>query len=464
MSSGNSRQNSYLSAPIGTLFVKTALPIIFVMSMSGLLNVVDAIFLGIFVGPDAVSAVTVIFPFTMLLIAASTLVTSGMASLLARRLGAGDVAGAEEIFAAAHGLALTVATATMAGFGIAGHWVVMQAAAGDTTIAEMAYAYLAISIVASPLMFALSLHADALRNEGRAPMIAGLSLLVSLANIAFNYLAIVIWDLGVAGSAYGTAAAQFVALGMVFAFRLRGRTPLPLAALRKHRWLGAWRRMIALGAPQSLSFLGVALVSGTIILALQFSGAPAYAETTAAYGIVTRVFGLGFLPLLGMGQAMQAIVGNNLGAKAHDRAVAALRHSVLVAAIYCAISQLIMMLGAGTVGAAFVSDGAVVAEVARILPQMTLLYVFTGPILMLALYFQSLGDASRAAIFSLTRPFVLAPVAILGLVAILGEPGIWIAPPVADAVMLSVVLVSLWRGSASARRAPRLLPPEREIA
>lgn len=455
--------NAYLTAPLRPLFVKTALPIIFVTSMSGLLNVVDAIFLGVFVGPQAVSAVTVIFPFTMLLIAAATLVTSGMASLLARRLGAGDIGGAQAVFAAAHGLAMAASAALMLVFASCGRAVVLRAAAGDTQIAAMAYDFLGISVAAMPVTFLLSLHADALRNEGRAPLIAVVSLAVSLANIGFNYLGIAVFEFGVAGSAGGTAAAQLLALAMMVVFRLYGRTPLPLSVLRRYSWRGAWGRMIALGAPQSLGFMGIALVSATIILAVQISGTPNYGATTAAYGIITRIFGFAFLPLLGLGQAMQAIVGNNVGAGAYRRSDAALRYALAIAALYCLAGEAIMLLGARSIGDAFVDDPAVVSEVARILPQMAMLYVITGPILMLASYFQSLGDALRAAILNLARPFLFAPAAILTLVTVVGEPGIWMAPPIADSLMVGLVLILLWRAVGRMGRGAGLFMPDRNI-
>ncbi|HBB85355.1 MAG TPA: MATE family efflux transporter, partial [Sulfitobacter sp.] len=81
--------NTFTDGPLGTIYLKTALPIIFVMGMNGLLSVADALFLGIYVGPDALAAVTLMFPIYMMIVALSTLVANGMSSLLARSLGAG---------------------------------------------------------------------------------------------------------------------------------------------------------------------------------------------------------------------------------------------------------------------------------------------------------------------------------------------------------------------------------------
>mgnify|MGYP001205724172 CR=1 FL=1 len=80
------RANPYLNGPVGPLFLRTAAPIVLLMLVSGLYTIVDAIFLGLLVGPRALAAVTLVFPIFMAVAALSTLVSSGMASILARRL------------------------------------------------------------------------------------------------------------------------------------------------------------------------------------------------------------------------------------------------------------------------------------------------------------------------------------------------------------------------------------------
>jgi Na+-driven multidrug efflux pump len=76
-------QNPYLAKPIGPLFTQTALPIIFVIVMYGMTTVIDVVLVGTFVGADVIGALTCVFPILMILLALSTLVGNGMASILA---------------------------------------------------------------------------------------------------------------------------------------------------------------------------------------------------------------------------------------------------------------------------------------------------------------------------------------------------------------------------------------------
>ena len=78
--SSTPKTNVYLSGSLPRLFARTAAPIIVVMGVNGLFTVVDAYFLGAYVGAEALTAVTLMFPLYMLLVALSTLVSNGFAA------------------------------------------------------------------------------------------------------------------------------------------------------------------------------------------------------------------------------------------------------------------------------------------------------------------------------------------------------------------------------------------------
>jgi len=443
------RKTEYTSAPIGPLFAKTALPIVFLMSVNGLLTVVDAIFLGLFVGADALAGVTLMFPLVMMCVALATLVANGMASVLARQLGAEDHAAARASFAGAHGLSAVTCLVLLVLFLLGGRPLVMLAADGSQSLTGYGYRYLLITVIASPLAFAISLQSTALRVEGRVAFMAIMGALVTLANIALNFMLIAGLGWGVAGSAIGTAIAQAIGLAVILAYRASGRCDLPALALPWHCWREGWRSFLALGAPQSLAFLGLSLGSGTVILMLQNTAVENYDATIAAYGIATRLLSFSFLGLMGMAQALQAIVGNNFGAGRPDRVGATLRLAVICALVYSAGAQAIFSLLSTQLAGLFVTDPAVIAEVGRILPVIVAAYVLAGPAVMISTHFQALGDAPRAAILSLSRTYLFAIPLTLLLPLGFGETGIWLASPGAEVLMLVLTLAVLahtrWR-------------------
>ena len=444
MSSQNASENRFLTAPLGRLFAANAMPMMFIMLMSGLLTVVDAAFLGHFVGADALAAVSLVFPVLMVTIALSTLVSGGMSSLLARHLGAKRHADAMAVFAQAHGLALFLSLLLIVTFAACGGFVISQLSGSQPDIAHMAYTYLAIMILASPLQLLLGVHADAWRNEGRAGLMALMSVGVTLANIVLNYVLIVPFDMGVAGSALGTAIAQGAGLALLAGLRLRGDGVLKISGLRTSRWIGGWRPILALGAPVSLSFIGIALVSATVIATLRLTAGSGYVESVAAYGIVTRILSFTFLPLMAIALATQTIVGNNFGAGLSRRSDAVLRLALAVAFAYCAGVEVALLIGRNWIGGVFVTNPNVVVQVGKILVPMLSLYALAGPVLVLALYFQAIGRPGRTAALTLVKPFVLSPLLLAALGFTVGAKAIWFAFPMADGIIVAIaVLISI---------------------
>ncbi len=442
----NRQANTFLKGSMGRTYAKIAFPIILVMAMNGMLSISDALFLGHYVGPEALAAVTLMFPIYMLIVALATLVTSGMSSLLARQLGGNRLDEARATFAGAHGLGLLLAGFVIALFAQCGWQVSTIAAAGSEELAEMGYIYLQITVLMSPLLIFLAINSDALRSEGRVVFMAVVSFLASFANIGFNYVLIAHLHLEVAGSALGTALAQTLALAIIAVFRFRGATALPIASLRQHSLLRSWKQMLALGAPQSLSFIGFSLGSAMIIAALQMVEAANYDNTVAAYGIITRVLTFAYMPLLGLSHAMQTITGNNYGAALWARSNGSLRFALIASFFYCCMVQAVVVLFPAEIGKAFVADTVTISEIARILPIMSLFFWISGPLMMIAMHFQAIGDARRAGLLGLAKPYLFAIPFTLGLALAFGEVGIWLAGPAADIsllVLTGIVLAGL---------------------
>jgi putative MATE family efflux protein len=395
-------QNVFLHGSLTALYVRTALPIIMLLAVHGFISIADAWFLGRFVGPEALAAVTLIFPFFMGVAALSTLVSSGMASVMARHLGAGVSEKARDLFAGAHGLSLVLCAGLMVLFVFFGEAAVRMAAGGDADMAALAIPYLHITVATAALAFLLSLHSRALQNQGRIRFMTMMSLFVSLANIVFNYVFIVGLGLGVAGAALGTATAQTIGLAIIYAWGLSTSTRLRISDALDGRAFTAWRSIFALGASPSLGLVSVSIASVSIIAMLQNMAVRDYATTVSAYGIVTRLQIFAFVPLLGLSQAMQSITGNNFGAKLHGRVAMSLRFALCAAFLFGSIVQICLYVFREQIGFFFVSDPSVATALSAILPLAFLTFFLTGPLIVIAGHFQAIGDARMSLLLGLS--------------------------------------------------------------
>lgn len=451
----HAESNMFLTGWLPGVFAKTAAPIIIITTVSGLFAVVDAYFLGVYVGPHALSAVSLVFPALMLLIALQSLVSNGMASILARRLGAGDHAGARAAFTGAHALAIAVVIAVNLVYWLAGRQLIAVAAAGNADVARSAEAFMGVMVAFAPVSFFLSLHLDGLRCEGKLGFMTLVTLASTLLNVLANWLLMAVAHWGVVGSAGGSILAQFICLSIVIVYRLRRPGALSIG---RGPHLREWRGIFAFGAPMSLGFVGISLSSAAILFNLSIWHRGDYVATVGAYGIVTRVMTFAYLPLLGLSIALQTISGHNHGAALPAR----VGHSVLIALVsalvYCAAVELVVELLAGHMGSIFVADPVIVAEVGRILPWTIGAYFLFGQALILSSYFQSIGDAKRGAIFGLSRPYLFTLPLTFLLPLAFGERGIWMTPIFAEAGMILLTWLVLSRNARDRKWRYGLLP------
>lgn len=439
-------QNQFLTQPLPVVFARTGAPIILMMLVTGLFTIVDAWFLGVFVGADALTAVTLMFPLFMMLIAMSTVVSHGFSSVMARLLGAAEprtVLG--NAFAGALVLSFGISGLLIIVFAAFGTDLIALLAHGSEPLARMGYTYMSILVFLSPVTFTQTLLSDQLRCEGRVLFMTATALSTVLLNVAFNYVLIAQLHWGVAGSALGTVAAQAVALTVIVIYRRLNAPKLSFKAMTLRRITGHWRTYLTLGVPPSLGYLGVSLLSAAIIYNLQIWSGDRYEATVGAYGITTRLITFFYLPLLGLALAFQTIVGNNFGAKQWHRTDASLKLALILALIYCVIAQVGFLSFADVIGSGFVDDPAIVRETGRILPIMVSLYFLFGPLMILASYFLATGDARASAWLNLSRTYLFSLPLTFALPFAFGEIGIWIAGPLAEVLLLALSGFLLFR-------------------
>ncbi|MDI6837957.1 MAG: MATE family efflux transporter, partial [Rhizobiaceae bacterium] len=152
------------------------------------------------------------------------------------------------------------------------------------------------------------------------------------------------------------------------------------------------------------------------------------------------------LPLMGLGLAFQTICGNNFGAGERQRVAGSLAIAVVSAFFYCVAVEVLVVLAAAPIGRTFSADPLVAAEFVRIIPWMLAVYVLFGPVMMLGAYFQAIGDAGRAALFGLARPYLLSVPLTFLLPFFFGEAGIWRVSLFAETGMVALAALVITHG------------------
>ena len=161
-------------------------------------------------------------------------------------------------------------------------------------------------------------------------------------------------------------------------------------------------------------------------------------------GILHRITMFLFMPLFGIIQGMQPIVGFNYGAKKFDRVREALKLSLLAATAIATLGWLMAELFPSVIISIFTGNNEVIETGSSVIRIVLFMVPVIGIQIVGAALFQSLGKAVPSLILSLLRQVLLFIPLIIILPRILGLGllGIWVAYPIAD--LLSMILTVLF--------------------
>jgi putative MATE family efflux protein len=387
------RTRLLLEGPVALTLLRLAAPTVLVMLVQATVSTLDAHFVG-WVGPEALAGVSLVFPLVMLM---QTMSAGGMgggvASAVARALGAGRRDDANAL--AAHALLIALAMAAIFTSGALALGPGLYALMGGRgSVLDAAVTYGQVVFGGAAAFWMANTLASVIRGTGvmvfPAVAMVGSGLLYLLLSPALVLGAGPLPRLGVAGAGTASVASSTLGAVVLAGYLLLGRSPVTLR-LRGFRWRPTlvWD-ILRVGAPGSANTV---LANLTVVLLTGLVG-PFGPGALAGYGMGTRLEYLQIPLVFGFGSALVAMVGTNIGAGRRQRA----QHVAWVGA---------GLAGAltGTIGLAaalfpqwwmalFTSEASVQAVGIRYLRIVGPVYGFFG--VGLALYFASQG-AGRLA-------------------------------------------------------------------
>lgn len=309
------RRHSILSDAPWPLFVRLSLPGIAGMMVISLNNFVDALFLGRFVGPDAVAAIGLAFPLTLLTAAFTSLVSVGSSSLLSRAIGEGDPDKPGKIAANVLWLCLLF-TVVLTAIGLLFADPLVHAMGGRGEQAAMGAQYFRIFVLATIFRMPALSGNMLIRAEGRLKEAMTYVSIAMASNMVLDGVFVGMLDWGIAGAAWATNASMFIYILLNGAYYLRGKQGYTI----RRDQLGLHRELLpdVLGVGLSASMMQfMFLVQNMVVFqsVTRYGGPDDTAFMAAAY----RVIMLAAVPVFGFIQAFQPVVGIHYGAGYYRR-------------------------------------------------------------------------------------------------------------------------------------------------
>lgn len=450
--------------PISKLLVKQAVPASIGILVMSLNMIVDTIFVGRWIGPQAISAITVVIPFTFFIAAIGLAVGIGGSSVLSRALGAGDTDKARSVF----GNQITITfliSGFLAAIGLIFEDYFIEFFGAADSFKEMALTYYRIVLYGIVMLAMCMMGNNVIRAEGKPKFAMYAMILPAIGNILMDYILINVLDYGMEGAAWATFISYAICFGFILWFFI-AKSELRITASYL-RLKGKVVREISSLSAVTLARQGTISVLGILLNNVLISYGDAL--DLASYGIISRMLMFALFPVIGVTQGFMPIAGYNYGAKQYSRVRETINTSIKYGGILAVVIFAVIMSFPDVFVHLFLSDKGgnpqTLAENAEILARTpnALRWVFAAtPIIVVQLigsaYFQAIGKAGPALLLSLSKQgFFLIPL-ILILPSFFGVWGVWIAFPIAD------VMATLLTGYYLNREVKNTLAVQEELA
>lgn len=440
-SQAGNRLNELDKAPIGKLLFKYSLPSVVGMVVMSVYNIIDRMFIGQGVGPDAIAGLAITFPVMNVSAAFGVLIGGGAGARTSIVLGQGKRRNAELILGNSLVMTLIFGTFYLAMFAIFIDEVLTLFGASETSLpyARDFMLYILPGLLFNNLTFSFCniMRATGYPKKAMWANFIGAGLNVVLAPIFIFGLK---W--GIKGAAIATDLSMLVAMIYVQTHFLSPKSEIHYTSgIYKINW-EILKPILAVGAAPC-----IVNTAGCVINAILNHTVYRYGGDTsvAAIGILMTFSQLAIMFVLGVCMGMQPIVGYNYGAKRFDRLKRAYWLTVAVGTAVCALATLVCEICPQYVAMIFTSDDTLISASEHALRVANIVFWVAGFQVVTTNFFQSLGEAGKSIFMSLSRQVIFLLPFLLILPPIMKLDGVWYSFPISDllAALIGLVLLVL---------------------
>ncbi|TGB01851.1 MATE family efflux transporter [Halobacillus salinus] len=427
--------------PIPKLLANLSIPAMIGMFVMALYNVIDTLFIARGVGILGVSGVSIGFPVMMIMMAIAAAVGIGGASVISRRLGENKPDEADRVFGNVLFSILIVSL-----FGFIGAFTFLEPLlhlfGATENIMPYAKDYL-FPIMLGAVFFSFAFTTNnIIRSEGNSRFAMMTMIIPAVLNIILDPIFIFTLNMGVQGAALATVISQASVSIVILFYFLRGKSSLNvhLSYLRP-QWK-VLKEVVTIGMPAFIRQVsGSGMMIAINLMLIKFGGE----FEVGVFGIVQKLAMFTIMPMIGVLQGMQPIVGYNYGAQNFARLKETVQLGLKVVSIISAGIFIIMMVFPENLMNIFTGDNATIETGAGAIRIMFALSMLIGAQVVSGGLYQALGMAKPALVLSMARQVLFLIPLVLILPYAFGVNGVWIAFPIADLLAFVLSMVFLFR-------------------
>ncbi len=429
------RQKQFiLSESLWKVMVQLSWPAVIAMVLYGANSMLDAYFVGQYVGETALAGVSLAYPITQISTGIGSLIGVGAGSVLSIALGAKDLKTQKNLVGGVNIMTVLATIIYMVlGLLFSTQLVAMMGGVGEELL--FGDEYFRITIYGSIFwIYGLAINM-LIRAEGRMKTAAWMMGAGLIANAICNYIFIALMNMGVAGAAWGTNVGMFVYSLVGFIYLVRGKASFKTNAFSLKMDKTVVTHISRLGMSSFIMTVMTLIQAIVVFNALSTYGTVA---DIAFYGVVYRVFQFFLTPIFGLMRALQPVIGINYGAKQYERSIKAYKIFAVAAMALTIPLWLVTIIAPETILSMMLTETIFTASQLNAFRVYILIVPILSVIFMAMTFFPAVDKGKPAAIIGMARQFVFYIPVMLIVPRFFGVDSIYYASFIID------VIIVLW--------------------
>ncbi len=436
----NKEENILGTQRISTLMVKYCLPAVIAMIITGVQGMIDGIFVGNFVGPNALASVNIAMPFMQIIIGVSMVISIGNQSYVGINLGSGNTKKAQNSFIT-FGIIISSIAVLVTVLGLTLNQQIATVLGADEVLVSDVSTYIKfISIFALPMciMFYFGFLA---RIVGKPERYLYGSILSVIVNVSLDYLLIAKLDMGIMGAAFATGIAYSSALFFVVSPMLSKNNVINVFTGKFST--KSIKAVFYNGSSEGINSFSIAVTAFLFNISLMNSVGPG---GVTAFTAINYVGTLGAMLLFGVSDGIGPLVSYNFGMRDYSRVKKIMKTSYVCNLIFGTVLFAVLFFFGETIVSLFIKDSP---ELISLAVSGGKIYAFSfmlsGFNILNSGYFTFIGRGLESVLVAASRGFVFVSIGIFTLPLLFDINGIWLSVPFAEfcAVIIGFVLLKI---------------------
>lgn len=433
------------------LFARCAIPSMISMAVTSLYTIADGIFVGRFIGAEALAAVNLVMPIASISFSLADMIAVGSAVQIAIRLGEKKNVEANRIFTVCS-LLITGIACIIGLIGYIGSEPLLRLMGADAAVTTLAVEYIRVYAVFAPFIMVFFAVDNYLRICGRTHYSMAINIIMALLNIVLDYIFLGVLRLGVGSAALASCIG--LSLGTLLGYLPFFLKKLPLRFVRGKVRMKIIVNILVNGSSEFFSNIAgsvLMLLLNSILLYLSGSRA------VAAFSIVLYIDSIVTSLLYGMTDSLQPAISYCYGARLRRRMFAFEKRALIAGAAVAAVALIGMRLGGREIVSLFIQedDPALLEMSLRAMKLFSFTYFTSWIGVGCSAFFTAVNRPGISLGISLSRALIFPLCALPVLIYFGGVDGIWLVSAVSNALTAIVGIAFFTRFSLKSKKHPQ---------